>query len=84
MNRTVHHFSLRVLSVWIASLILVQAALAGQTGAGVIIQVLETNEGQNLIALETSPIKVRVMDRAGRAIPGALAKHTTDAAVMRA
>jgi len=71
VNRTVHHFSLRVLPLWIASLILLQTAIAGQTGAGVIIQVLETNEGQNLIAQETSPIKVRIIDRTGRAIPGA-------------
>ena len=71
MNRTVRHFSLRVLSLWIASLILLQTAVAGQTGAGVVIQVLETNDGQNLIAQETSPIKVRIMDRTGRAIPGA-------------
>ena len=70
MNCRVHRLSLRVLSVWIASLILTTTA-AGQTGAGVFIQVLEANAGQNLIAQETPPIKVRVMDRAGRAIPGA-------------
>ena len=69
MNRTVHRFSLRVLSLGIVSLFLLQT-IAGQTGA-VIIQVLETNEGQNLLAQETSPIKVRVLDRSGRAIPGA-------------
>lgn len=71
MNCRVHGLALRVLSLWTASLILLQTAVAGQTGAGVVIQVLEANTGQNLIAQEAPPIKVRVMDRSGRAISGA-------------
>lgn len=50
---------------------IVQEMLAAQTATGLAIQVLEANTGQNLISQETPPIKVRVLDRTGRAIPGA-------------
>jgi hypothetical protein len=40
----------------------------GQAGAGLAIQILDSSEGQNLVAQETSPIKVRVTDRAGRVL----------------
>ncbi|HVQ64199.1 MAG TPA: hypothetical protein VMT78_06650 [Terriglobia bacterium] len=70
MNCT-HRLYLRVLSTWIASLIVVQTATVGQSRTGFAIQVLEAKSGQNLIAQEIPPIKVRVMDRTGRAIAGA-------------
>ena len=60
----------RALSVSIASLMFLQTAV-GQAGAGIAIQILDSSEGQNLVAQETSPIKVRVTDRAGRALSGA-------------
>ena len=70
MNCT-HHLYLRVLSMSIASLIVVQTATVGQSQAGFAIQVLEANSGQNLIAQEIPPFKVRILDRTGRAITGA-------------
>jgi len=48
-----------------------QPILAAQTGTGLAIQVLEPNSGQNLISQEINPIKVRVLDRTGRAVSGA-------------
>src|SRR5678816_3002478 len=60
----------RALSVSIASLMFLQTAV-GQAGAGIAIQILDSSEGQNLVAQETSPIKVRVTDRAGRVLSGA-------------
>ena len=66
MKRTLHHFCRGIVS-----LILVQTAVAGQSAGGLVIQVLEANAGQNVIANELPPIKVRVMDRTGRVIPGA-------------
>jgi hypothetical protein len=66
VKRTSHH-----LYLWAASLILMQMAVAGQSGAGLAIQVVEASAGQNLIADELPPIKVRVMDRTGRVISGA-------------
>jgi len=65
------HLSLRALSIVIIGLILVQTATAGQSSAGLAIQILEANEGENLIGRELPPLKVRVMDRTGRVIPGA-------------
>ena len=70
MKRTRHLF-LRVLSVEIIGLILVQTGAAGQSAAGLAIQILEANEGENLIDKELPPLKVRVMDRTGRVIPEA-------------
>jgi hypothetical protein len=46
-------------------------AVAAQSGSGLAIQVVEANAGQNLIADELPPIRVRVLDRTGRAISGA-------------
>ena len=62
---------LRVLSLWIASIVLLQTVAAGQSGSGLAIQILEAKPGQNLIAQELPPMKVRVLDRTGRALPGA-------------
>ena len=70
MNCT-HRLYLRVLSMGIVSLIVVQTATVGQSRTKFAIQVLEAKSGQNLIAQEIPPIKVRVMDRTGRAIAGA-------------
>ena len=61
----------RALSVVIIGLILVQTGAAGQSATGLAIQILETNEGENLIDKELPPLKVRVMDRTGRVIPEA-------------
>jgi hypothetical protein len=57
--------------VGIASLLIHQTMPAAQSDTGLAIQFLEANAGENLIAQETNPIKVRVMDRTGRAIAGA-------------
>jgi len=65
------HLILRALSVVIIGLILVQTGAAGQSAAGLAIQILEANEGENLIDKELRPLKVRVMDRTGRVIPEA-------------
>ena len=62
---------LRVLSLWIASIVLLQTVAAGQSGSGLAIQILEAKPGQNLIAQELPPMKVRVLDRTGRALSGA-------------
>ena len=71
MNRSFHRLHLRVVSAGIASLMILQSMPAAQTNTGLAIQILEANPGENLIAQETSPIKVRIMDRTGRAISGA-------------
>ena len=71
MKRASHCLSLRVLSLGITSLMIVQTMLGAQWGSGLAIQVLEASAGQNLISQETLPIKVRVLDRSGRAISGA-------------
>jgi hypothetical protein len=71
VNYALHRLYLRALAIGIASLIVLQTAIAGQSSAGVVIQVLEANAGQNLISQELPPIKVRVMDRTGLGIPGA-------------
>jgi hypothetical protein len=55
----------------IIALILVQTGAAGQSAAGLAIQILEANEGENLIDKELRPLKVRIMDRTGRVIPEA-------------
>ena len=65
MKRTLHHFCRGIVALF-----LVQTAVAGQS-AGLVIQIVEANAGQNIIAGELPPIKVRVMDRTGRVIPGA-------------
>jgi len=44
---------------------------AAQSNSGLVIQVLEANQGENLTEKELPPLKVRVMDRTGRVIPGA-------------
>jgi hypothetical protein len=62
---------LRLLSISICSLLLVQTAIAGQSG-GVSILVVEGNKAQNLISEQTTkPISVRVVDRAGKPVSGA-------------
>lgn len=71
MNRAFYRHYLRVLSLGTASLMIVQMMLAAQTETRLAIQVLEASAGQNLISQETLPIKVRVLDRTGRAISGA-------------
>jgi hypothetical protein len=55
----------------IIGLILVQTGAARQSAAGLAIQILEANEGENLIDRELRPLKVRIMDRTGRVIPEA-------------
>ena len=70
MNRAFHCLSLRVLSLGITSLMILQTMLAAQSGSGLAIQVLDS-AGQTLISQETRPIKVRILDRTGRAISGA-------------
>ncbi|HET9215509.1 MAG TPA: hypothetical protein VFR18_00940 [Terriglobia bacterium] len=69
MNCAFHR--LCVLSLGIASVVFLQTMLVAQTTTGLAIQVLEASAGQNLISHDTPPIKVRVLDRTGRAIPGA-------------
>lgn len=69
MKRT-RHLIPRALSVGIIGVILLQTVSTGQS-TGLAIQVLEANEGENLIGKELPPLKVRVMDRTGRVIPGA-------------
>lgn len=72
MNYALHRcLRLQVLSAWIASLMVVQTAIAEQSAAGLVIQVLEASAGQNVTSQELPPIKVRVMDRTGLAISGA-------------
>ena len=71
MNYALRRPCLGVLSVGIASLMVLQTATAGQSAGGLVIQVLEANAGQNLTSQELPPIKVRVMDRTGLAISGA-------------
>lgn len=66
MKRNLHRLCLGIIS-----LMVVQTAVAGQSGSGIVIQIVEANAGQNKIAEELPPIKVRVMDRTGRVIPGA-------------
>jgi hypothetical protein len=71
VNYTSHRRCCWVLSLGIASLSVVQPAIAARQSAGLVIQVLEANAGQNLVEQDLPPIKVRVLDRTGRAIPGA-------------
>ena len=70
MKRT-RHFFLPALSVVIIGLIVVESVTAAQSASGLVIQVLEANAGENLTEKELPPLKVRVMDRTGRVIPGA-------------
>jgi hypothetical protein len=65
------HLILRALSVLIIGLMLVQTGAAGQSAAGLAIQILKANEGENLTDKELPPLKVRVMDRTGLVISGA-------------
>jgi hypothetical protein len=62
---------LRLLTVFICPLLLVETALAGQ-GNGVSIQVLEGNKAQNMISARApKPLSVRVVDRTGKPVSGA-------------
>ena len=70
MKRT-RHLILRTLSAVVVGLLLVQTGTAGQSAAGLVIQVLKANQGENLTEKELPPTKVRVMDRTGRVISGA-------------
>jgi hypothetical protein len=63
--------SLRLLSILICPLLLVETAIAGQSG-GVSILIVEGNKAQNLISEQAAkPISVRVVDRAGKPVSGA-------------
>ena len=63
--------SLRLLSILICPLLLVETATAGQTG-GVGILVIEGNKAQNLISEQApKPISVRVVDGTGKPLSGA-------------
>lgn len=62
---------LRLLSVFICPLLLVETAIAGQ-GSGVSILVLEGNKAQNVISERApKPLSVRVVDRTGKPVSGA-------------
>jgi len=71
VKRTLYRLDPRVLCLLMAFFMVVQTPLAGQSGGGLAIQVLEASEGQNIVGQELPPIRVRVMDRTGRVINGA-------------
>lgn len=70
MKRT-RHLRLRALSLVIIALMLMQTGAGAQSTAGLAIQILQANKGENLTDKDLPPLKVRVMDRTGRVIPGA-------------
>jgi hypothetical protein len=71
MNCRMHRRYLRLLSILICPLFLVETGLAGQSG-GLSIVVLEGNKAQNLLSQKTPrPISVRVVDRTGKPLSGA-------------
>ena len=70
MKRT-RHLTLQALSVVLVVLLSFPTGAVAQSNSGLVIQVLEANQGENLIEKELPPLKVRVMDRSGRVIPGA-------------
>src|SRR5262245_44147188 len=71
MNCRMQRRCLRLLSILISPLLLVETAIAGQSG-GVAIVVIEGNKAQNLVSEPTTkPISVRVVDRAGKPLSGA-------------
>ena len=70
MKRT-RHLTLQAVCVVLAGLLSMPTGAIAQSNSGLVIQVLEANQGENLIEKELPPLKVRVMDRSGRVIPGA-------------
>jgi hypothetical protein len=65
------HLTLQAFSVVLVVLLSLPTGAVAQSNSGLVIQVLEANQGENLIEKELPPLKVRVMDRSGRVIPGA-------------
>jgi len=65
------HLTLQAFSVVLVVLLSFPTGAVAQSNSGLVIQVLEANQGENLIEKELPPLKVRVMDRSGRVIPGA-------------
>jgi hypothetical protein len=65
------HLILQALSVVLVGLLSLPTGALAQSNSGLVIQVLEANQGENLTEKELPPLKVRVMDRSGRVIPGA-------------
>ena len=70
MKRT-RHLTLQASSLALVGLLSLPTVAVAQSNSGLVIQVLEANQGENLIEKELPPLKVRVMDRSGRVIPGA-------------
>jgi hypothetical protein len=71
MNCGMQRHYLRLLSVLICPLLLVETAIAGQ-GGGVTILILEGNKAQNLLSAPApKPVSVRVVDRTGKPVSGA-------------
>jgi len=63
---------LRSLSLLICLLLFVGTVVAGQSGGGVSILVVEGNKAQNLVTEKAPrPISVRVVDRTGKPLSGA-------------
>lgn len=55
-----------------------QSAVAGQSSAGLRIQVIQSNDAGNIIEqIPSTPITIRVIDRDNRAVEGATAVFTT-------
>ena len=72
MNCRMQRRYLRLLSILTCSLLLAGTAVAGQSGGGVSIVVLEGNKAQNLLSAKAAkPISVRIVDRAGKPLSGA-------------
>ena len=72
MNCGMRRRYLRLLSMLICPLLVVETGFAGQSGGGISILVLEGNKAQNLLSQKTpKPISVRVVDRTGKPLSGA-------------
>ena len=77
MNTSLYFVSLRTFIGLICALIVFQTPLAAQNGIGLTIQVVEGNGAQNVVLQPVAkPITVKVMDRTGRALPGAIVEFT--------
>jgi hypothetical protein len=72
MNCGMRRRYLRLLSMLICPLLVVETGFAGQSGGGISILVLEGNKAQNLLSQKTpKPISVRIVDRTGKPLSGA-------------
>lgn len=79
MNTRLHSLYWRVFVGLICSMIVFQSpVVAAQNGIGLTIQVLEGNGAQNIVLQPVpKPITVKIMDRTGRPLSGAIVEFTT-------